>query len=522
MKTYSIAAVLLLGIAALTQSVAAEDASLDSRCSHSLNCYDDGNYLLRVQSGGGQSYTSTTSSLLWAEFDARPLSVAEKRFLQAVLALQGYYNGLIDGAWGRGSQSALERFSQQTFDQEPFNSDAAYLTLIGLDAFSRDGWEPVDIDYLAISLMLPLNRMRMTAKNGVQEDWEHADKDISLRLTDLLLGDMASLHDGLERSADQIGAPYTVRQPDLWVTSVRSSLGTGYARSDLIGGTWSTVVIFGAMAHASEVGLVVSSIKVGPSNQILPENDGILIKLATELEVILNEDREIEQRPSSRNGIGVSQAPQDQQPVSNPQRSSGTGFFVSRDATMLTNAHVVEGCSSITVDGMPAQVISVSQAFDLAVIKPAVDGDVSYLKFAAAEAGLNADITIAGYPLYGLLGGLNVSRGSISSMTGLGGDETSVQISAPVQPGNSGGPVIDRGGNVVGVVVSKLDVMELAYLTGDIAQNVNFAIRGSMAKIFLEANGIPFETQASTEDIRPEQAAQVLQAATRLIQCVVD
>ncbi len=105
-------------------------------------------------------------------------------------------------------------------------------------------------------------------------------------------------------------------------------------------------------------------------------------------------------------------------------------------------------------------------------------------------------------------------------MKGLGGDETSVQISAPVQPGNSGGPVVDKSGNVVGVVVSKLDAVLLADATGDIAQNVNFAIRGSMAKIFLQTNGIFFEERDSVEEIGPEDAATTLQAATRLIQCI--
>lgn len=144
------------------------------------------------------------------------------------------------------------------------------------------------------------------------------------------------------------------------------------------------------------------------------------------------------------------------------------------------------------------------------------------MRFARTEAGLNADITIAGYPLHGLLGGLHASRGSISAMTGLRGDETSVQISAPVQPGNNGGPFIDRSGNLVGVVASKLDVMQVANLTGDIAQNVNFAIRGATAKTFLQANGVDYEERSSEEDIRPKQSAKMLQAATRLIQCVSD
>lgn len=483
-------------------------------------CSTGNSYVQRVEWRSGPVPSSDYSTNIWAEFDARPFSLAEKRFLQAALALEGFYTGLIDGAWGRGSQGALERFTYQHFDREPLNADAAYLVMTTIDAFLADGWEARDVSYLAISVMLPMDKMKLIERDGLREKWEHTEKDLSVLFNDLTPRELLNFHNNFSNLEGRTGEPYTVRQPDRWVTSVNNAWGTGYIRSELIEGIWSTVAIFGAKAHRAEVGLISSSITVGKPVQVIPERDGLLITYSRELATILAEDGKGAERSGGNSPVGVSQTPRTDERNDGKGQSSGTGFFVNSEGAMLTNAHVIQDCGSITVDGKPAKIIAVSQTFDLAVLKPNVVDEISYLTFARTEAGLNADITIAGYPLHGLLGGLNVSRGSISSMTGLGGDETSIQISAPVQPGNSGGPVIDRSGNLIGVVVSKLDVMEVANITGDIAQNVNFAIRGSVAKIFLQANGIKYDEMPVGESLYPEQVATVLQSATRLIQCL--
>ena len=91
---------------------------------------------------------------------------------------------------------------------------------------------------------------------------------------------------------------------------------------------------------------------------------------------------------------------------------------------------------------------------------------------------------------------LIVTSGQVNSLAGLGNDPNMIQISAPVQPGNSGGPLIDRAGAIVGVVVSKLNVERLAKLTGDLAQNVNFAVKPEVLRLFLDANRIPYRTTA--------------------------
>jgi S1-C subfamily serine protease len=96
-----------------------------------------------------------------------------------------------------------------------------------------------------------------------------------------------------------------------------------------------------------------------------------------------------------------------------------------------------------------------------------------------------------GFPLAGLLSsGPTLTTGEISALAGLGDNQRQFQISAPVQPGNSGGPLLDMGGNVVGVIVSKLNAQRVAQRTGDIPQNVNFAVKGNEALDFRRRHNV--------------------------------
>ncbi|MGA2964318.1 MAG: serine protease [Candidatus Korobacteraceae bacterium] len=128
---------------------------------------------------------------------------------------------------------------------------------------------------------------------------------------------------------------------------------------------------------------------------------------------------------------------------------------------------------------------------DLALLKLA-DSVASFASFRAGRGpGLGEPILAAGYPLRGLLAStINVTGGNISVLAGIADDTSKFQITAPVQPGNSGGPLLDQAGNVVGVVVEKLNALSVAKWTGDIPQNVNFAIKGTIVQGFLEANRV--------------------------------
>lgn len=184
---------------------------------------------------------------------------------------------------------------------------------------------------------------------------------------------------------------------------------------------------------------------------------------------------------------------------------------------MLTNAHVVNGCSTLKVNGRVSKLVAVSESFDLALIQTEPAEQVA--RFAVEPAKLNQDVTVVGYPLSFILGGVNVTRGAISSMTGLAGDETTMQISAPVQTGNSGGPVVSTTGEVVGVVVSKLNTQAVQGAFGDTPQNINFAVRGEVAKLFLSLNGVDPQFGQATENLNPVALAERVTGFTAFIEC---
>jgi len=103
---------------------------------------------------------------------------------------------------------------------------------------------------------------------------------------------------------------------------------------------------------------------------------------------------------------------------------------------------------------------------------------------------LSEGIAAFGFPLSGLLATSgNFTIGNIAALAGPQDDTRIIQISAPIQPGNSGGPVLDQSGNVVGIVLAKLNALKLATITDDLAQNINFGIKSSVAISFVEANG---------------------------------
>ena len=127
---------------------------------------------------------------------------------------------------------------------------------------------------------------------------------------------------------------------------------------------------------------------------------------------------------------------------------------------------------------------------------------------------------MVGFPLHGLLASeANVTTGTISALAGLGNDTRFLQITAPVQPGNSGGPLLDQSGNIVGVVVSKLDTMRIAKATGDIPQNINFAINGTVAKAFLDATSVEYETSASSNSMGAAEIGAAAKKFTLLLEC---
>jgi hypothetical protein len=172
---------------------------------------------------------------------------------------------------------------------------------------------------------------------------------------------------------------------------------------------------------------------------------------------------------------------------------------VSEQGHLLTNRHVVAPCAQVRLAGSdkPLKVLPQDAANDLALLKMA-DRPAAVATFRRSNNLRQGEsIAVYGYPLEGALAaGGSLSPGVVSALAGLGNNTSQIQITAPVQPGNSGGPVLDSKGQVVGVVVQKLDAVKVAKLTGDVPQNVNFAINEGTARAFLDGNQVSYKTGA--------------------------
>ena len=206
--------------------------------------------------------------------------------------------------------------------------------------------------------------------------------------------------------------------------------------------------------------------------------------------------------------------------------SSGTGFLVA-NGRLLTHNHVVDDCARIVARNavgrrVPARVDATDPGRDLAVLTvPADLGPPLPFRNAPPIRRGEAVVTY-GFPLSGLLSsGPTLTTGDVSALAGLRDNPANLQISAPVQPGNSGGPLLDSHANVVGVVVSKLNAARVAQMAGgDIPQNVNFAVKGTEALAFLRANGVQPRTAPSDgADRRPYEVGEVANASTVFLQC---
>lgn len=454
--------------------------------------------------------TAQDYSKLLRDFDAKALTTADKRFLQTALAFEGDYLGLLDGAWGRLSQRALDSYSRREFQSSSEDWHMAILALSFFQRLDQDGWEMRKFDGLELSLLFPKKSAIPEAPSEHFQNWRVANSSLSISMGLNTRKVTQNLHDYTVNWHQKSGNPYTVRKTNFAVTKAEKYDGSIlYTRSNFIDGVWSTIMLSADWRDRGALNAVAASIQVGRASPIYFTTGGRLDAAITEIIAVL--ENESDESADTK----VAQT----NPPSESGGSAGTGFFVTNDGYLLTNAHVVEGCSSVLVDGRKAQVIASNDDFDLAVLRAPMGDGKSAAVFSPGPAKLNSDVTAIGYPYAGLLSGLNVTRGSVSSLVGLAGDYKTMQITAPVQKGNSGGPLVGPDGEVVGVVVSKLDALQFADAVGDLPQSVNFAVRGEIAKLFLAQNGINPELGASDERLPPVEIAEKATGFTAFIEC---
>lgn len=204
---------------------------------------------------------------------------------------------------------------------------------------------------------------------------------------------------------------------------------------------------------------------------------------------------------------------------------TGTAFFVNKDGVAISNYHVVSDCKQIRIgnaNGM-VKLLAQDRSNDLALLQASESGSaVASIAPDSSKLRQGEDIVVFGFPLEGLLStGGNLTHGVVSALTGIGNNTSQFQITAAIQPGSSGSPVLNRRGDVVGIVMMKLSDSAMVQATGQIAQNVNFAISGQTVRSFLEVNKVTYKTSNGliSFDKSNSDIADLARKSTTVVEC---
>jgi S1-C subfamily serine protease len=195
--------------------------------------------------------------------------------------------------------------------------------------------------------------------------------------------------------------------------------------------------------------------------------------------------------------------------------SSGSAFFINNNGNLLTNNHVVDGCKSLSIvyknKEHKAKLIAKDKTLDLALLKAEVSPQ-TFINFSNYNPKKLQTIYVAGYPFgKGLSDDLKISSGIISSLKGLQDNSNELQIDAAINKGNSGGPIVGEGGELIAIAVSGLGK--------EMSEGINFGIKSSAVLNFLGANNID-PSRANRTTLNKDKLLKILEESTLFISCI--
>jgi TPR repeat protein len=283
--------------------------------------------------------------------------------------------------------------------------------------------------------------------------------------------------------------------------SARFYLGEGVPRNYVFAYSWASLAA--ASGNATGKAFLDSLSKLMTGEQIAEAQ-----RIAAEFRPKVWKADDAQQSPSASPRVDV----------------TGSGFFITPDGCFVTNHHVVAGAVRVrvrtTAGTFPATVIRTDLTNDIAILQ--VCGEFPALAVKGSRGIKIADrVATLGFPNPELQGEAGkYSSGEVAALSGPSDDPRFLQVSVPIQPGNSGGPLVDSSGAVVGVVVAQLNKITTFKLTGNIPENVNYAIKGTILLGVLES--VPgLAEKVRSEPLKPAtdaaEVAKSLEAACGLV-----
>ena len=204
--------------------------------------------------------------------------------------------------------------------------------------------------------------------------------------------------------------------------------------------------------------------------------------------------------------------------------ASGSGFFVSREGHIITNEHVAGICEllAIKVGGKKhyLNVITTDQVNDLGLLQGNYKNP-KYLEIDIEGPNLGEEIVTMGYPLGDYTGaGVKITKGIVSSLSGPGNNYSEFQIDAAIGPGSSGGPVINKSAQVVGVAYGGVNKYKALIEQKHIPENVNFAVSSQTLINFLKANKVSYTKASGNREYDTRTIAKIGDSGTVKLYCL--
>ncbi|MCK0168116.1 serine protease [Jannaschia sp. S6380] len=473
------------------------------------------------------------------DFDARDLTRQEVQIVQAALAHYGTYDALLDGAWGGGSQRALETYVTRERGGDGPDFDDVRALLRGFERERRlGGWAPVYHARAQVGHLLPLGRL---TRSDTPEETRYATSDGGLVIVKRSgFVRPYDLHDAIEADSQPGTTPYRTESDRRIITAARMRGGRdAYVRSDRDDGGWETHIVIADAAHADDLRLIASSFQRAPAVELTPPAGGTLDALlhadggrlpvperprppeprAPEREasfeellvglmgsVLAETLRRESDRDRDEDDREDSEAERLRELARERERSRGaaSGFYVNT-TDIVTSAQVVGACERLElVDGTSLSVIGRDDAAGVAVLA-APGRSAHWLPVSPRAAERGAQVRLLSRA------GLEGARVAARDGRILGDADRRGRLRHDVRiaPRGDGGPFLSSDGRVIGVALPPSGA----------AEDGGTLLRDDALRGRLDAFGVPYSDGHTRRTTLTRDTPRALSRAVVAIRC---
>jgi len=418
------------------------------------------------------------------------MSYQERIRTQFLLVFTGDYAALVDGAFGKLTYNALTTFQKHREFAPDGILDAAELLILqrdGLDLVKRVGFETKNESSTGITFGVPVKLFEPPAPAERGTRWQAYDGSIDLETLRVPRKETAykALFERLTRNDSGRTVDNKLLRNDYFVVTGTQGNRDFYVRVMKTPADSRGFSLSWESRHA----VFMNRVAVAMSNSLRYYEDSPEIGRPD----AMTSAPGLNTREADKTGAVPPAGKSDRARRMPTGSSSGSGYLVTAAGHIGTNAHVVSNCRLLEVPGYgTATLVQADLVNDLAIIQLDAKHADHFAQFRAEQPIVRGEkVFVLGYPFAQIPdNNLNFAYGIVSSLAGVQGDIRHFMVSAPVQPGNSGGPVLDRTGALIGTVVSRLDKFKTLQVAGDLPENINFAIRGRLMSTFMESFGL--------------------------------